>query len=56
MKTADIGVKIANLLTFSKYSGFDPEVSSTSNPLGFGADDGSFPRTTSYNFSLNVKF
>lgn len=56
IKALDIGINAANLFTWSRYSGFDPEVSSTSNPLGYGADDGSFPKTTSYNFSLNVKF
>jgi len=56
IKALDIGINAANLFIWSKYSGFDPEVSSTSSPLGYGADDGSFPKTTSYNFSLNVKF
>jgi hypothetical protein len=56
LSNANIGFSVQNLLTFGSYTGYDPEVSSGNNPLGFGVDNGSFPRTRSYNLSLNIKF
>lgn len=56
MSSANIGISAQNLLTFGSYTGYDPEVSAGNNPLGFGVDNGAFPRTRSFNLSLNVKF
>ena len=56
LNSASIGFSVQNLLTFGSYKGYDPEVSSGNNPLGFGVDNGSFPKTKSYNLSLNIKF
>lgn len=56
LSSASIGFSVQNLLTFGSYTGYDPEVSSGNNPLGFGVDKGSFPKTKSYNLSLNIKF
>jgi hypothetical protein len=43
-----------NLLTFTSYSGYDPEISSTS---AFGAiDDGTYPVPRSYQGGLSVSF
>ena len=56
LSSANIGFSVQNLLTFGSYSGYDPEVSAGNNPLGFGVDNGAFPRTRSYNLSLNIKF
>ncbi|HEU0227408.1 MAG TPA: SusC/RagA family TonB-linked outer membrane protein, partial [Arachidicoccus soli] len=53
---ANIGISVQNLLTWGSYTGYDPEVSAGSNPLGFGIDNGSFPKTRSFNLSLNLKF
>lgn len=39
-----------NLLTFTKYSGIDPEVAY------FGVDRGSYPVTRLYNFGVNINF
>jgi TonB-dependent starch-binding outer membrane protein SusC len=46
-----------NLHTFTKYTGFDPEVS-TRNSTGTtpGVDWGAHPRSTSYVFGLNITF
>lgn len=44
-----------NLLTWTKYSGFDPEVSSN-NPLLPGFERFSYPRSRTINFGVNVKF
>jgi TonB-linked SusC/RagA family outer membrane protein len=56
LTSANIGINVQNLLTLGSYTGYDPEVSSGANPLGFGIDNGAFPKTRSYNLSLNVKF
>jgi TonB-linked SusC/RagA family outer membrane protein len=56
LSSANIGFNVQNLLAFGSYSGYDPEVSSGNNPLGFGVDNSSFPKTRSYNLSLNIKF
>ncbi len=46
-----------NLYTFTKYNGFDPEVS-TRNSSGTtpGVDWGAYPRSTSYVFGLSITF
>lgn len=45
-----------NIYTFTKYSGFDPEVTSSSSALNPGIDDSSFPRSKSYVVGLNLTF
>lgn len=44
-----------NLLTFTKYSGYDPEISST-NPLSGIADGGSYPVPRTFTFGININF
>lgn len=44
-----------NLITWTKYTGLDPEVNST-NPLMTGFDRFSYPRARTINLGLNVKF
>lgn len=44
-----------NLLTWTKYSGFDPEVNSN-NPLLGGYERFSYPRPRNFSFGVNVKF
>ncbi|WP_113661492.1 SusC/RagA family TonB-linked outer membrane protein [Pedobacter nanyangensis] len=51
---ASVGFSVSNLFTLGSYSGYDPEVSSSTNSLAGGVDRGAFPRTRSYNFSLNI--
>ncbi len=51
---ATIGLSASNLFTLGSYTGYDPEVSSSTNSLSAGVDRGAFPRTRSYNFSLNI--
>lgn len=41
-----------NLVTFTKYSGFDPEIGGSS----YGIDRGVYPQARSYMFGLNVTF
>ena len=45
----------SNLLTFTNYTGYDPEVTS-SDALYAGRDYGAYPSAKSYNFGVQVKF
>ncbi len=46
-----------NLLTFTRYSGFDPEVShNIETNVATGIDSGTFPQAQTYLFGLNVTF
>lgn len=45
-----------NLLTWSKYSGFDPEVNTSINPFINGVDNGNVPVSKSVNLGISVKF
>ena len=50
---------IQNLYTFTKYSGYDPEVGAStqdSTGLTFGLDNGRYPSPTMYSFGLNITF
>ena len=60
IKSAKVYVAGNNLAVFTKYSGYDPEV--TSNQVDYrypfvqGFDYGGFPRATTYMMGLNVQF
>ncbi|MFH6771150.1 SusC/RagA family TonB-linked outer membrane protein [Gaetbulibacter aestuarii] len=57
ISNAYISISGQNLLLFTKYSGFDPEVNSFSfDPLRVGLDWSSFPNQKSYSISLNITF
>lgn len=45
-----------NPFTFTKYSGYNPEVSNNTNPLTPGVDYGTYPVAKSFVFGLNVNF
>jgi hypothetical protein len=46
-----------NLLTITKYSGYDPEIGvSTASVNVMGLDNGRYPSPTTYSFGLNVSF
>lgn len=50
---------IQNLLTLTKYSGYDPEVGAStqdSTGLTYGIDNGRYPSPTMYSFGLNITF
>ncbi|MFN0290387.1 SusC/RagA family TonB-linked outer membrane protein [Pedobacter helvus] len=52
-----VAVGVNNLLTFTNYSGFDPEMNSYGdNPALFGVDLGGYPNNRTYNFSLRCNF
>lgn len=44
-----------NLLTFTNYSGFDPEIGAT-NPLASGVDDGVYPMPRTFMFGVKLGF
>lgn len=54
--SAKIYVSGQNLLTFTKYSGVDPEISYKSSNINLGLDYGSYPNTISYTIGLNLSF
>ena len=52
-----VNVNIQNLLTITKYDGYDPEVgTSTQSNFVAGLDNGRYPSPTTYSFGLNVTF
>ncbi len=52
-----ISAGVNNLYTFTKYSGYDPEINSYGdNPALFGVDLGGYPNSRTYNFSLRCTF
>lgn len=44
----------SNLFTWTRYTGFDPEVSTKGNSLTPGVDFGAYPRNRSFIFGLNI--
>lgn len=57
LSSFDVYVTGRNLLTITKYSGFDPEVNSfTYDPMRRGVDWSSYPNTRSFVFGLNAAF
>lgn len=53
-KGIDVFVNCNNLFTVSGYSGFDPEVFSSMNPLLRGIDTGACPNPRSYIFGVKI--
>ena len=45
-----------NLHIFTKYTGYDPEVSVASSPLTPGLDYSAYPKSRSFIFGLNATF
>jgi TonB-linked SusC/RagA family outer membrane protein len=57
MDDVKVYVNIQNLLTFTKYTGLDPEVgASQTNDNVFGLDNGRYPAARVFTFGLNVSF
>lgn len=57
MSRARVFTSAQNLVTFTGYSGYDPEVSSFSNnPMTPGVDWGAYPRSKVFTFGLEVQF
>ncbi|HTG55824.1 MAG TPA: hypothetical protein VL943_06130, partial [Niabella sp.] len=45
-----------NLKLWTKYSGYDPEISTRGNGLTPGVDNSGFPRSRTFTFGVNVGF
>ena len=45
-----------NLALFTRYSGYDPEVSVRNSPLTPGLDYSAYPKSRSYIFGVNATF
>lgn len=56
LSSVKLSVSAQNLLTFTKYKGFDPEASSTSSnsDADGGIDEGAYPSPKTITFSLNI--
>ena len=49
-------VTLDNMITFTKYSGYDPEMSQWANAIHFGIDWGTYPCVKTVTFGVNVDF
>ncbi|QTE22832.1 SusC/RagA family TonB-linked outer membrane protein [Polaribacter cellanae] len=57
LQSVRIALSAQNPFIFTKYSGYNPEVSSNpSNQLGQGEDFGTYPISKTFSLALNVKF
>ena len=57
VRNMSVGVSGRNLYVFTKYSGWDPEVSSYGNSMEkIGVDFGSYPTARTYSFDLKFTF
>ncbi len=57
MRSLRVYAQGQNLLTFTKYTGFDPEVSQNArNSLVAGSDFGTLPQVRTVSFGINMKF
>jgi TonB-dependent starch-binding outer membrane protein SusC len=59
IKASRVGVyvQVQNVYTFTKYSGFDPEVGQdTWDPYLFGVDNGRYPSPRIYSMGINLGF
>ena len=54
INSAQIYVTGSNLLTFTKYLGYDPEFSTGTSPLNYGIDNGVSPQPRSILFGIKV--
>lgn len=55
MERLRIYATVSNVFTLTKYSGFDPEVSSNTL-FARGVDMSSYPNTRNYTVGLNINF
>ncbi len=53
---SSIYFSVQNLYTFTNYSGWDPDVSSSSSNTSYGVDQSSYPVPRSFTMGLNVTF
>jgi len=57
LETLRVYANVQNLVTLTKYSGFDPEIGvSTASVNVYGLDNGRYPSPQIYSFGLNLSF
>ena len=56
LKSAKVYLSAQNLLTWTKYSGSDPEVNTYNSALTSGFDFSSYPRSRTFVFGANITF
>lgn len=56
MKSGQIYLSAQNLVTWTNYTGYDPEVSVVSNALAPGVDFSAYPRNKTFTLGLNFTF
>jgi len=57
VKNARVFVTATNLVTITKYTGYDPEVNTNyNNPLTPGVDNGTYPQSKTFSAGINVRF
>ncbi len=56
VKSLRVSANAINPFTFSRYHGYDPEVSANSSPLSRGVDLGSYPHARTFSVSINANF
>jgi hypothetical protein len=49
-------VSLENMITFTNYSGYDPEMSESSSATSMGIDWGTYPNVKTMTFGVNVEF
>jgi TonB-dependent starch-binding outer membrane protein SusC len=53
-KTVRLYAQVKNAFTFTKYSGYDPEISASQSDVGI--DRGAYPQARTYSIGLDIKF
>ncbi|AHJ95483.1 TonB-dependent receptor [Hymenobacter swuensis] len=56
---ARVFVSVDNVFTITKYTGYDPEISTAAfynSPLAYGVDYGNYPQARTYRLGFNVQF
>ncbi|MCB2408917.1 TonB-dependent receptor [Hymenobacter lucidus] len=56
---ARVFVSVDNVFTLTKYTGYDPEISTSAfynNPLAYGVDYGNYPQARTYRLGFNLQF
>jgi len=59
IKGARVFASVDNVFTITKYTGYDPEISTVANynnPLSYGVDYGNYPQARTYRLGFNVQF
>jgi hypothetical protein len=59
VKGARVFASVDNVFTLTKYTGYDPEISTVANynnPLSYGVDYGNYPQARTYRLGFNVQF